>query len=96
MEGRTVAEWDKNDIDALGILKVDVLALGMLSCIRRAFDLMVHTLFLPLAIPFWSTPGLHRDAGHGRVGKFQDAVIHTSIFQADVPVCDVGIPMKVA
>jgi len=43
MEGRTVIEWDKNDIEALGILKVDVLALGMLSCIRRAFDLMhVH------------------------------------------------------
>ena len=42
MEGRTVVEWDKDDLDALGILKVDVLALGMLSCIRRAFDLM-HT-----------------------------------------------------
>lgn len=43
MEGRTVVEWDKDDLDALGILKVDVLALGMLSCIRRAFDLLrVH------------------------------------------------------
>jgi len=40
MEDRTVIEWDKDDIDALGILKVDVLALGMLSCIRRAFDLI--------------------------------------------------------
>jgi error-prone DNA polymerase len=40
MEGRTVLEWDKDDIDALGILKVDVLGLGMLSCIRRAFDLL--------------------------------------------------------
>lgn len=40
MEGRTTVEWDKNDLDALGILKVDVLALGMLTCIRRAFDLM--------------------------------------------------------
>jgi error-prone DNA polymerase len=43
MEDRTVVEWDKNDIDALKILKVDVLALGMLTCIRRAFELMhVH------------------------------------------------------
>jgi error-prone DNA polymerase len=43
MEDRTVIEWDKNDIDALEILKVDVLALGMLTCIRRAFDMMhVH------------------------------------------------------
>jgi error-prone DNA polymerase len=40
MEDRTVLEWDKDDIDALGILKVDVLGLGMLSCIRRAFDLL--------------------------------------------------------
>ena len=40
MEGRTTVEWDKDDLDALGILKVDVLALGMLSCIRRAFELM--------------------------------------------------------
>jgi error-prone DNA polymerase len=40
MAGRTVLEWDKDDIDALGILKVDVLGLGMLSCLRRAFDLL--------------------------------------------------------
>ncbi len=40
MEDRTTIEWDKDDIDALGILKVDVLALGMLTCIRRAFDLI--------------------------------------------------------
>ncbi|NIZ60339.1 error-prone DNA polymerase [Sedimentitalea sp. CY04] len=42
MEGRTVICWDKDDIDALGILKVDVLSLGMLTCIRKAFDL-IHT-----------------------------------------------------
>ena len=40
MEGRTIIQWDKNDLDELGILKVDCLALGMLSCIRRAFDLI--------------------------------------------------------
>ena len=38
MEDRTVICWDKDDIDALGILKVDVLSLGMLTCIRKAFD----------------------------------------------------------
>ena len=43
MESRTIVEWNKDDIDTLGILKVDVLALGMLSCLRRAFELMhVH------------------------------------------------------
>ena len=40
MDGRTVIQWDKNDLDELGILKVDCLALGMLSCIHRAFDLV--------------------------------------------------------
>ncbi|MBU6164807.1 MAG: error-prone DNA polymerase [Alphaproteobacteria bacterium] len=38
MADRTFIEWDKDDIDALGLMKVDVLALGMLSCIRRAFE----------------------------------------------------------
>ena len=40
MEDRTVIEWDKDDIDTLGMLKVDVLALGMLTCIRKCFDLI--------------------------------------------------------
>ena len=40
MVDRTVVEWDKDDLEALGILKVDVLALGMLSCMRRCFDLI--------------------------------------------------------
>lgn len=39
MVGRTNIEWNKDDIEALGFLKVDVLALGMLTCIRKAFDL---------------------------------------------------------
>ena len=40
MDDRTTIEWDKDDLDALRILKVDVLALGMLSCLRRGFDLL--------------------------------------------------------
>jgi error-prone DNA polymerase len=40
MEERTVIEWDKDDLDELGLLKVDVLGLGMLSAIRRSFDLI--------------------------------------------------------
>ncbi|CAD7338127.1 DNA polymerase III subunit alpha [Sphingomonadales bacterium 56] len=40
MPDRSFIEWDKDDIDALGLMKVDVLALGMLSCIRRAYELM--------------------------------------------------------
>ena len=40
MEGRSFIEWDKDDIDALGLMKVDVLALGMLTCIQKSFALL--------------------------------------------------------
>jgi error-prone DNA polymerase len=40
MDERTFIEWDKDDIDTLGLMKVDVLALGMLSCLRRGLDLL--------------------------------------------------------
>ncbi|MBI1375175.1 MAG: DNA polymerase III subunit alpha [Phycisphaera sp.] len=40
MPDRTVIEWDKDDIDAMGMLKVDCLGLGMLSCIRKALDMI--------------------------------------------------------
>jgi error-prone DNA polymerase len=40
MDSRTIVEWDKDDIDALGILKVDILALGMLTALRRSFELL--------------------------------------------------------
>ena len=40
MDERTTIEWDKDDLDALGILKIDVLALGMLTCLRKSFDLL--------------------------------------------------------
>ena len=40
MEDRTFIEWDKDDIDALGILKIDILALGMLTCIQKSFEMM--------------------------------------------------------
>ncbi len=40
MEDRTIIQWDKDDIEALGILKVDILALGMLSMVRRALEMI--------------------------------------------------------
>lgn len=50
MEGRTCIEWDKDDIDALGILKVDVLSLGMLTCLRKSFDLLAQHTNTELAL----------------------------------------------
>lgn len=40
MDDRTFIEWDKDDIDALGLMKVDILALGMLTCIRKGFRML--------------------------------------------------------
>ena len=55
MADRTCVEWDKDDLDALAILKVDVLALGMLTCLRRGFEL------LNKHYPGWMT----QDGEHG-------------------------------
>ncbi|MCG6156515.1 error-prone DNA polymerase [Rubinisphaera margarita] len=50
MPGRTVVEWDKDDLDALGILKVDCLALGMLTAVRKCFDLLERHYQRPLTL----------------------------------------------
>jgi error-prone DNA polymerase len=50
MEERTVVEWDKDDLDTLGILKIDVLALGMLTCLKNAFGLLRETYGRDLTI----------------------------------------------
>jgi error-prone DNA polymerase len=50
MKDRTQLEWNKDDLEALGILKVDVLALGMLTCIRKAFDLAKQHYDLDLTL----------------------------------------------
>ena len=50
MPDRTVIQWDKDDIDALGLMKVDVLGLGMLSCIRKALEMVSTQLQRPFAL----------------------------------------------
>jgi error-prone DNA polymerase len=50
MPGRSVIQWDKDDLDALRLIKVDILALGMLSAIRRALDLVGAKRGRPLAL----------------------------------------------
>jgi error-prone DNA polymerase len=74
MPDRTVIEWDKDDLDALGLLKVDVLALGMLSAIRRALALVSARRGRTIAmsdIPA-EDPAVYDMIGHGdTVGVFQ-------------------------
>ncbi|MBO9475069.1 error-prone DNA polymerase [Shimia sp. R10_1] len=74
MDDRTVIEWDKDDIDALGILKVDVLSLGMLTCIRKSFALLQsheqidHSI---ASIPQGDTPTYDMLCRADAVGVFQ-------------------------
>ena len=50
MKERTFIEWDKDDLEALGLMKVDVLGLGMLTCIRKAFELLAAHKGLKLTL----------------------------------------------
>ena len=75
MEDRTCIEWNKDDIDALGFLKIDVLALGMLTCIRKAFDLIKkhYDRELTLAtVPQDEDPRVYEMISHAdTIGVFQ-------------------------
>ena len=70
MEDRTFIEWDKDDIDTLGILKIDVLALGMLTCIQKSFEMMEgwYGLKYSLATPAARGQGRLRHAVQGGFG----------------------------
>ena len=74
MAERTIIQWDKDDLDALGLLKVDVLALGMLSAIRRALDEVGRLRGRPFTmedIPR-EDPAVYEMIGHAdTVGVFQ-------------------------
>ena len=74
MEDRTCVEWNKDDIEALGFMKVDVLALGMLTCIRKAFDLVKqhYGLYLTLANIPQDDPKVYEMISHAdTLGVFQ-------------------------
>jgi error-prone DNA polymerase len=74
MPDRTVIQWDKDDLDALGLLKVDVLGLGMLTAIRRAFELVERhrgTRWTLATVPP-EDPAVYDMIGHAdTVGVFQ-------------------------
>ncbi|MEG3765354.1 error-prone DNA polymerase [Alteromonas sp. 14N.309.X.WAT.G.H12] len=57
MDERTVIQWDKDDLETLGLLKVDILALGMLTAIRKTFDLLNRQYSVPVSIPFITALG---------------------------------------
>ena len=74
MPERTIIQWDKDDLDALGLLKIDVLALGMLSAIRRALDLVSAVRGQPFTMSDVPSedPAVYDMIGHAdTVGVFQ-------------------------
>ena len=74
MAERTVIQWDKDDLDVVGLLKVDVLALGMLSALRRCFDLIAHyrgTRWTIATLPQEDPPTYDMISRADTVGVFQ-------------------------
>ncbi|MGC4365414.1 error-prone DNA polymerase [Hydrogenophaga sp. R2] len=74
MAGRTVIEWDKDDLDTMGLLKVDVLALGMLTALRKSLELIGQRRGRPMAlqdIPDGDEPTYDMVCAADTVGVFQ-------------------------
>lgn len=100
MEDRTCIEWNKDDIDALGFLKVDVLALGMLTCIRKAFDLAKqhYGLELTLANVPQDDPDVYAMITHAEtIGVFQiESRAQMSMLPRLKPKCFYDLVIEVA
>ena len=100
MAERTVIQWDKDDLDALGLLKVDVLALGMLTAIRRALDLVSDYRGKPLAmtdVPA-EDPGVYEMVGHAdTIGVFQiESRAQQAMLPRMRPTCFYDLVIEVA
>jgi len=100
MEDRTCIEWNKDDIDALGFLKIDVLALGMLTCIRKAFDLSYrhYGLQLTLANIPQDDPAVYEMISHAdTIGVFQiESRAQQSMLPRLKPNCFYDLVIEVA
>ena len=100
MEDRTNIEWNKDDIEALGFLKIDVLALGMLTCIRKAFDLAKkhHGRDLTLANIPQDDPVVYEMVSHAdTIGVFQiESRAQQSMLPRLKPKCFYDLVIEVA
>ena len=100
MPGRTVIEWDKNDLDDLGVLKVDCLALGMLTAIRKCFGLISahHQRELNLATVPAEDPAVYDMACKAdTVGVFQiESRAQMSMLPRLLPRCFYDLVVEVA
>lgn len=100
MEDRTNIEWNKDDIDALGFLKIDVLALGMLTCIRKGFDLakLHYNLDLTLANIPQDDVNVYEMVSHAdTIGVFQiESRAQQSMLPRLKPTCFYDLVIEVA
>ncbi|HTJ51564.1 MAG TPA: error-prone DNA polymerase [Cyclobacteriaceae bacterium] len=100
MQDRTNIEWNKDDIEALGFLKIDVLALGMLTCIRKAFDLAKkhYDLNLTLANIPQDDPAVYEMVSHAdTIGVFQiESRAQQSMLPRLRPKCFYDLVIEVA
>lgn len=100
MEGRSVIQWDKDDLDEIGLLKVDVLSLGMLSALRRCFDLVRqhHQTQLTLStIPHDDKPTYDMICKADTVGAFQiESRAQMSMLPRLQPRCFYDLVIEVA
>lgn len=100
MEDRTNIEWNKDDIEALGFLKIDVLALGMLTCIRKGFDLAKkqYGLDLTLANIPQDDPAVYEMVSHAdTIGVFQiESRAQQSMLPRLRPKCFYDLVIEVA
>ena len=74
MADRTIIQWDKDDLDLVGLLKVDILALGMLSALRRTFDLVElhrHKRWTIATLPDGDAPTYEMISRADTIGVFQ-------------------------
>ena len=100
MIDRTCIEWNKDDIDALGFMKIDVLALGMLTCIRKAFDIAKENygLHLTLANIPQDDPAVYEMICHAdTIGVFQiESRAQQSMLPRLKPRCFYDLVIEVA
>ncbi len=100
MEDRTNIEWNKDDIDALGFLKIDILALGMLTCIRKAFTLVKNHYGpdLTLANIPQDDPAVYEMICHGdTIGVFQiESRAQQAMLPRLKPTCFYDLVIEVA
>lgn len=100
MPGRSVVQWDKDDLDVLGLIKVDILALGMLSALRRSFELIGRKLGTPFdtqQVPRDDGPTYDMICAADTVGVFQiESRAQMSMLPRLQPRCYYDLVVEVA